>query len=71
EADGRFKSRDTIQSTFRKLNPDQKPMTFSCGSGLTACILLIGAELAGSSQNAIYDGSWTEWGSRTDLPLER
>ena len=66
---GLFKSKEELHIIFKQINPEGKPMTFSCGSGLTACILLLGAELAGHEQNAIYDGSWTEWGSRTDLPI--
>ena len=36
---------------------------FSCGSGLTACVLALGAELSGYQNISVYDGSWTEWGS--------
>ena len=44
---------------------------FSCGSGITACILALGAEIAGINNKSVYDGSWTEWGSLTDLPIEK
>ena len=47
-----------------------KPVTTMCGSGVTAAILALGLELAGHRQVAVYDGSWTEWGGRTDLPIE-
>lgn len=40
-------------------------ITFSCGSGITACVLALGAEIAGYNHISIYDGSWTEWGSLT------
>ncbi|MGC9422973.1 sulfurtransferase [Vibrio sp.] len=42
---------------------------FSCGSGVTACIVLLAAYLCGYPNLAIYDGSWTEWGQRHELPI--
>jgi thiosulfate/3-mercaptopyruvate sulfurtransferase len=47
-----------------------KEIIFSCGSGITACILALGAECTGSKNLSVYDGSWTEWGSRHELPVE-
>ncbi len=46
-----------------------RPIVTSCGSGVTACVVALGLELIGFQDYAIYDGSWTEWGGRTDLPI--
>ncbi|MFT6985752.1 MAG: thiosulfate/3-mercaptopyruvate sulfurtransferase [Psychromonas sp.] len=54
---------------FEALAPKHKRVIFSCGSGVTACILALGATLAGYQNLSIYDGSWSEWGSREDLPI--
>lgn len=47
-----------------------KPVTLTCGSGLTACILALGLHLTGNDDWRVYDGSWDEWGRRADLPVE-
>jgi thiosulfate/3-mercaptopyruvate sulfurtransferase len=47
-----------------------KPVVTSCGSGVTATILTLAMRLAGLPDGAVYDGSWTEWGGRSDTPVE-
>ena len=42
----------------------------SCGSGVTAAILSLGLHMIGHESNAVYDGSWSEWGGRDDTPIE-
>ncbi len=42
---------------------------FSCGSGVTACIVLLAALLCGYENLSVYDGSWTEWGADSELPI--
>ena len=48
---------------------DDRPVITTCGSGVTACILALGLERLGRTA-AVYDGSWAEWGSRDDTPIE-
>ncbi|MEL0456144.1 sulfurtransferase [Flavobacteriaceae bacterium SZ-1-7] len=59
---GAFKSKEALEKAFSKLIKE-KPVVFSCGSGITACVLGLGAHMAGYKNISVYDGSWTEWGS--------
>jgi thiosulfate/3-mercaptopyruvate sulfurtransferase len=47
-----------------------QPLIASCGSGVTACSLLFALHVLGVTDTALYDGSWTEWGQREDMPVE-
>ncbi len=47
-----------------------RPIILSCGSGVTACVLALGLELAGHRDYAVYDGSWSEWGRPEGPPVE-
>ena len=49
---------------------DERVMT-TCGSGISACLLALALHELGRSPVAVYDGSWAEWGARTDCPVER
>jgi thiosulfate/3-mercaptopyruvate sulfurtransferase len=66
-----LKSKKELQHIFETINPEKKEMIFSCGTGITACVLALGAEVSGYPKISVYDGSWTEWGSLADLPIEK
>ncbi|MCC3860580.1 3-mercaptopyruvate sulfurtransferase [Pseudemcibacter aquimaris] len=68
---GTYKSPDDLKNAFVNAGVDlEKPIVTSCGSGVTACVLLFALHQIGHTQNALYDGSWTEWGCRLDTPIE-
>ncbi|MFD1315638.1 sulfurtransferase [Namhaeicola litoreus] len=69
--DGKFKPKEELQHLFEKLNPENNPMIFSCGSGVTACILYLANELAAKVKKSVYDGSWTEWAHNDERPIDK
>lgn len=70
-ADGTFLPADALRARFAQAGvTGARPVVTTCGSGVTACILTMGMQLAGLPPAAVYDGSWTEWGSRSDTQVE-
>ncbi|MDG1477830.1 MAG: sulfurtransferase [Vicingaceae bacterium] len=61
---GKFKSKEELKAIFSKINTENKELTYSCGSGLTACIILLAGELVIPNPTSVYDGSWTEWAQK-------
>ncbi|OCJ03677.1 3-mercaptopyruvate sulfurtransferase [Rhizobium sp. AC44/96] len=67
---GRFKSLPELKQTIESAGINlSKPVVTSCGSGITAAIITLALESLGHADNKLYDGSWSEWGSREDTPV--
>lgn len=69
--DGKFLQKEELSLVFDKNNIKNKPLIFTCGSGLTACILILASQIIGNNNNFLYDGSWTEWGQLIDVPIAK
>ncbi|MBV1901158.1 MAG: sulfurtransferase [Kordiimonadaceae bacterium] len=68
---GALKNKAELQEVISTLGLDvAAPITTTCGSGVTACNLALAFAVLGKWDVAVYDGSWTEWGSNPKLPIE-
>lgn len=70
QKDNKMLEVDELKAIFEQATAENQPLVFSCGSGVTACVVALGATLAGYTNLKIYDGSWSEWGQPSDLPVE-
>lgn len=67
---GKFKSLPELKETIEAAGIDlSKPVVTSCGSGVTAAIITLALHSLGHTDNTLYDGSWSEWGSRADTAI--
>ncbi len=68
--DGALLSKDQLRRAIEEAGIDlSKPVVTSCGSGVTAAVITLALETLGHTDNRLYDGSWTEWGGRSDTPV--
>lgn len=68
-ADGTYKSPEELRAAFTAAGVDlDAPVAATCGSGVTASVLLFAMHLLGKQDAALYDGSWSEWGSDPATP---
>lgn len=68
--DGTLKRPEDLTRLFAEAGIDlSKPVTASCGSGVSACVILLALASIGHQGGALYDGSWAEWGSREDAAI--
>lgn len=61
--EGQLKNIENLKALFSKIAKPEEQLVFSCGSGITACVLALGATLSGYKNISVYDGSWTEYGT--------
>ncbi|MGC1067978.1 3-mercaptopyruvate sulfurtransferase [Pantoea agglomerans] len=69
---GKLKPGAELQTLFADAGVDiTQPVVASCGSGVTAVVVILALTALGARDVTLYDGSWGEWGSRDDLPIAK
>ena len=69
---GKLKPEAELRRLFAEAGVDiTQPVVASCGSGVTAVVLILALTALGAQDVTLYDGSWGEWGSRDDLPIAK
>lgn len=61
---GKFQNVKYLRDLFKFLEEEERGVIFSCGSGITACVVYLASEMILNTPKAVYDGSWTEWGEK-------
>lgn len=68
--EGKMKSKVDLEKMIQELKIGDKSLVFTCGSGVTACIILLAFELVNDNEKSLFDGSWSEWGRLGEFPVE-
>lgn len=63
----KYKSEQELYKLFNKKYKLEKELVFSCGSGMTACIVMLASHICFGKGLKVFDGSWTEWAERNNL----
>ena len=62
---GKFLKKNELKKIFNKnKNFSSKKVVCTCGSGITACNIILALEILGFKNFTLYDGSWSEWGKK-------
>jgi thiosulfate/3-mercaptopyruvate sulfurtransferase len=70
--DGRLRPAESLREIFLSRGVDlERPVTTTCGSGVTAAVLALGLEIAGAKKVRLYDGSWAEYAQRPGSVIEK
>jgi len=64
---GKFKSEKELRELFQDKTFETDELVYSCGSGLTACIVMLASEIVFKKGRNVYDGSWSEWAELQNL----
>lgn len=69
--EGELKTTDELNEVFFSHGVSfDRPIIASCGSGVTAAVVVLALATLDVPDVTLYDGAWSEWGARTDLPVE-